>query len=205
MKLYQIAYQGGAKGCPVYVKGTVNHDWEWEDGEPTPQNLTIENTYIFRAKHGYLNFDFNNEIFVSEDFLKLCSHYGMPYRSIPVTVIQSDGTEMSKKYVYCLAMDYRTIIDREKSTFTDHYNLETGTPTKDNRFPGVILVDEITHFVANENLVDGAHIFRCIDLNDHYVCSEEFMHAAIKSKLQGLSFTEINDQFKKRKLGDWGF
>lgn len=197
MKYYELNYKSGERGCPTYLKGDLNHEWEWDEMDPNPEKFEIKNQYVFQAKHTLIELDYWDSNLVSENFVELCKFFGMKYIVVPLKIIQSNKQETQKNFFYLLTSDYKTILDREKSTYVEDTDLETGHPIKDRYFPDIIRYREITRFIIQESLVGRANIFRCIDLNDRYVCSEIFKNEAEKRHLVGIQFVEIDKDFKR--------
>ena len=96
MKYYEVNYKSGAHGCSTYLKGDLNHDWEWDEMDPNPEKFKIENQYVFQAKHTLIELDYLDSNLVSEKFVDLCKIFDMKYITVPVKIVQSNKHETQK-------------------------------------------------------------------------------------------------------------
>jgi len=194
MNYHVINYEPGAPGCPIFLSGLINKDWEWEPLDPTPDKFKISDDYFYRAKHRLIDFDFwSNEIMGSEEFTDLVKDMGGKIRKIPLKIIYPNQTESKKKYFYILWKEWHSMIDLEKSECTPSVDIYTGEKHYDKDFPGVLALREIKKFVLDKNKDPSKHIFKSLDFFNETICSEEFMQECIKRKFKGLSFTPIED------------
>ncbi len=204
MKWYVIEYDDQRKkGCPSYLKGDLSYDWEWDSYDPDPFRFSISKDYVFKARHSFLNFDFwSSGPLVSEDFVGACNMFGASYRLVPVKVIQSGGQEAEKKYFYMLFSGAYEILDYNKSDLLFRTNLETGGVVYRKHFASTPFIYSIYRAVIDERKFSGNHVFRCLDILNKIVCSEDFKGECERRKLLGLRFVEINESFHSIDYGD---
>jgi hypothetical protein len=195
-KYYLITYKSGARGCPTYFHHDLNHDWQWDEFDPDPDKFNVTANYICQAKHKVVNFDFLNNVLVSERFIDLCEKFGLKYRKIAVEMVQSTKVPTEVKYYFLLSKTWAAVLDYEKSKCTVGMDLETGTPLFDNYFPTVPHIEAIQLAVIDEEKVNGLNIFRCIDIESKYVCSERFKAECEEQKLSGIEFVPLDSNFK---------
>lgn len=197
MALFVITYEPGVRGCPLVLKGNLNHDWEWDEHDPDPDKFTISHDYEYRSKNPLIDFDFWNSVAIaSESFVALCNEFGARTRRVPVRIVQSNKEPTTKRYFYLLWKDWLSILDREESDYELDRDLATGEPISDRYFPSVTRCETITRFVVDEAKVKGKHVFKCIDLDDEVVCDDQFRNACFGKKLLGLKFVPI-EEFRK--------
>lgn len=193
---FVIEYQSGPRGCPVYFNYKLNQDWQWDEFDGDPDKFHITGNYICQAKHQVVDFDFLNEVLVSERFVDLCGQFGMKYRKIPVEINQSTKQPTDKKYYFFLAKTWLAILDMERSDCQISKDLETGAVVYNKFFPETPYVEAIKRAVIDEKKVLNHDIFRCIDIEMKYVCSGRFKDACEKKHLLGLKFVPIDEDFK---------
>lgn len=204
MKWYVISFDSHPlKGCPGYLKGELNRDWEWDVYAPNPFDFNISGSYVFKARHKFLDFDFwPSGPLVSEKFVEICGKFGSDYRLIPVKIIQSNGQETEKKYFYILFNNGYEILDYDQSELLFRTDLKSGEITYRKHFPKTPFVYSIYRAVLDEKKFSGMHIFRCVDLANKLVCSNDFKFECENRNLLGLKFIEINESFHSIDYGD---
>ncbi|WP_354335508.1 MULTISPECIES: DUF1629 domain-containing protein [unclassified Undibacterium] len=196
MNYYVIEYLGGDRGCPDYLKGTLNKDFQWEAYDPDVDKFVIDAEYEFRAKHTAIDLDFWDGLLCSENFTALCREFGLEMRLIPVKIIQSNKIETQKKYFYVLVKDYLSILDVEQSNFRIDLDMETSQPVYDRFFPDQVRYEAIYKFIVDSKKVGSAGIFKCLDIGAKFVCNQLFKDACNNRKLLGLKFTPIDESFQ---------
>lgn len=193
---YVISYRPGESGCPEYFDGDLNLPWEWDEYDPGIDKVEVRHDYIYQARHDFIDFDYCDEYLVSARFARLCREFGMSERSVPVSIVQSNGAATRKDYVFMLSGDHLSILDEARSDYVVARQLETGEVVRDRYVPDVVHYDSIARFVVDPGRVGGRQVFRCIDLGRKYVCSESFKAACIEREMSGLAFTPIDEQFR---------
>jgi hypothetical protein len=189
---YVISYDDSAKGCPVLLKGDLNHDWQWNIIDTTTHHLPLKFEYEYKSKNPFINFDFwNNNIIASENFTTLCDSFGAKTWQISLRIQQSNKQFTDKTYYYLLWQDWLSILDFEKSEYEIDRDLATGEAIYSKHFPDVMQCESITKFVVNEKKAIEKHVFCCIDLDGEVVCDEVFRAACIEKKLIGLKFIPL--------------
>jgi len=196
MNYYVIEYVGGARGCPEYLKGTLNKDFQWEAYDPDVDKFVINENYEYAAKHLVIDLDFWDGLLCSENFVNLCKDFGLRMRLVPVKLTQSNKKETTKRYFYVLVKDYLSILDSTNSIYKIELDMETKEPVYDRYFPNQVRYEAIYKFVIDPTKVNNAAIFKCLDINAKFVCSEEFKKSCEDRNLLGLKFTPIDENFQ---------
>lgn len=204
MKWYIVGYDSHrGKGCPAYLKGDLNHSWEWNKYDPDPYKYSISDDYIFNARHSFLDFDFwDGGPLVSEKFVEICKGFGVEFRLVPVRMIQSGGGETKKKYFYMLFSGRYEILDYEASDLKFDTDLRTGAVRYHKYSPCTPFVYSVYKAVIDESKISGRHIFKCLDFSRDIVCSEVFKAECESSQLNGIRFIEIDDCYREIGNGD---
>ena len=196
MQLFVISYKAGAKGCPVLLKGVLNHDWTWDEFDPDPDKFNITLNYEYRSKNPLIDFDFWNDFRIGSDaFCELCDSFGTYVRRVPQKIIQSNGKPTVKKYNYLLWRDWLSIIDTEKSDYEISRDPRTGEIEYDKYFSEIPFYEEITRFIPNLDKIGKKSVFKCVDIHCEVVCTETFRDACIERGFLGLDFIPI-EEFK---------
>lgn len=196
MNYFVIEYKGGGRGCPGYLKGDLNFDLEWDPLDPNIEKICPTKKYEFRAKHSLIELDFWDGLLCSDRFLDLCVDYGMNLKRVPVRMIQSNGSVAGKTYSYVLTSDYISILDEANSEYLDAISLESGLPVRDRYFGEYTRKEKITKFKISPDKAGGRDVFRCLDIDDKFVCSERFRNACQEHGLLGMDFISIDEGFK---------
>lgn len=200
---YLVEYKGGSLGCPIFLEGEENNEWEWEIYDPNPSKFEITKSYEFKITDNGLNeleLDYagSPRRFVSERFIKLCDELNVLYRSVPVAVYLSSGIETRKKYFYFLSAQWASLVNQQRS----EYKLEEDVPGSgaDNKYyAGVKNYAWIKKLVVSENV--GLDFFWCAEFMQH-ACSERFMKKAQSLRLQGIEYIPLDDSFRYDPWGD---
>ncbi|MBD9417392.1 hypothetical protein IB234_22750 [Pseudomonas sp. PDM16] len=203
MRWYIVDYDiSGKKGCPPYLKGELNHDWEWDDYDPDPFKFEISDDYVFKARHNFLNFDFwDSGPLVSERFVKICERFGVAFRLVPVRMIQSGGEEAEKKYYYILLDGQYGALDYKESKLKFYTDLRTGEVLYRKHCPTIPRIISVYRAVIDNERILGKHIFKCVDFSGKLVCSEEFKVECEENSLLGVKFIEIDEGFQYLGVG----
>lgn len=197
MSLYVIDYGPEQRGCPLLLRGDINHDWEWDTYDPDPFKFAITNEYVYRSKHPLIDFDFwNDNSIASGRFVDICHKNNARVRTVPLQILQSNKKPAAKDYCYLLWADWLSIIDFEASDITWDRDLETGEIIHDRYFPQVPRCEAIRRFVVDPAKLDGRQVFKCIDLDFDLVCTEKFRADCERAGLVGLDFKPIESYQK---------
>jgi hypothetical protein len=196
-KFYIVEYAGGSSGCPIYLAGEENCDWEWETYDPEPDKYVIKNKHIFQCTDlddVDLDFDYigSPRRFVSHKFIEMCDLLGVKYRAVPVEVRLANGGKPSKDYFFYLAAEWAALLDEEKSEFSLEKNLTTGEVSVNKFYPGAHCYNWIKKFSVRNGL--DRDFFWCSELMEH-ACSQRFVDESIKKGLKGLNFIPIDEHF----------
>jgi hypothetical protein len=202
-EFYLIEYQAGELGCPVFLAGDENADWEWDIYDPYPWKYTITKSYEFRSTDDdlrELELDYAGSpcSFVSEEFLKVCDTLGAAYRSVPVTVYMADGSKARKKYYYFLSAQWASLVDDQESTYAIERNL-AGDSAEHKYYGGIKNYAWISNLVVKKDI--DLDFFWCAEFMRH-TCSKRFVEMAMIASLKGLKFIPLNSYFKYDPWGD---
>lgn len=203
-EFYMLEYQGGEKGCPIFLEGTESHDWEWEIYDPNPCQVSIEHDYIFSitdkdVEELELDYAGSPSRFVSAEFLEVCNSVGALYRAVPVTVYLATGAEAQKKYFYFLTMQWESLLDESASSYSLELSSDSNTPAMNKFYPGAHSYNWIEKFVVRKGI--ESDIFWCSEIMEH-VCSQRFVDESIRRKFKGIRFIALDDSFKYDPWGD---
>lgn len=197
MSLYVIEYGPEQRGCPLVLRGDLNHDWEWDTYDPDPFQFVITHDYVYRVKHALIDFDFWNEKSIaSSRFVEICQRHDARIRTVPLEIIQSNKKRTDKDYCYLLWADWLSILDFDASDITLDRELENGAVIHHRQFPSVPRCEAIRRFVVDPAKLDGRQVFKCIDLDFDLVCTEKFRTDCEQAGLVGLDFKPIESYQK---------
>ena len=196
-KFYKLCYQPDGFGCPHYLSGEYNvESFEWENFEPNPDRLTIQNTYTFNVTDdeiNTLNFDFYGDVapIVSNEFIAICDALNVKRRIVPLQ-LSLNGTIWNGKVLnLLLPCQSEQLLDRVRSEFAEERVVETGAVMMNRIHPGVHVYAWIKRF---STLPTNADLFWCIELLEICV-SEKFKRLALANNLHGLKFIPIDESF----------
>jgi hypothetical protein len=196
-QFYVVEYAGGSRGCPIYLAGEENCEWEWEFYDPEPHKYVIKNKHIFQCADlddTYLDFDYigSPRGFVSDKFVEVCEHLGVKYRKVPVEVRLANGEKPSKDYFFYLAAEWAALLDEDRSDFSLERDLYTGNVSINKFYPGAHCYNWIKRFSVRSGL--DVDFFWCSELMEH-ACSQRFVNESLKKGLKGLKFIPIDEHF----------
>ena len=178
-----------ARGCPQYLAGDLNHDWQWDHFDPNPDRFAVTVAYEYRAKHTVVDFDYGMDGWlVSERFAQVCRAAGMAVRCIPVKMLQSSREEAHKSYVFMLTSTWLPVLDMERSEYTVDKDLATGEPIFDKYFPGVPHLEAIAKAAVDPRKMKNFGIVRAVDVKGRHVCTAAFKRECERQRLLGVRF-----------------
>jgi hypothetical protein len=197
MNLYVVTYRADEHGCPLVLKGDLNHDWEFDTFDPNPESAEIRHSYTLRSKNPLIDFDFWNDRSIgSARFVEICRRHDAQIRTVPLAIIQSNKKRTAKDYFYVLWSDWLSIIDLDASDITLDRDLETGQVIHHRQFPAVPRCEAVRHFVVDPARLTDRQVFKCIDLDFELVCTEKFRDDCEAAGLSGLDFQPL-DSFQR--------
>ncbi|AYN96134.1 hypothetical protein EAW52_20295 [Pseudomonas sp. LTJR-52] len=196
-KFYILNYEADGLSNP-YMLGSIGtpEKWEWQLYEPSPEKIKINESYtldITESNIENIGFDYyeNPEVIVSSRFLDICNKFSVPYRAIPLKIINK-GKEISSSYFYFLPGKSIEAMDKRYSEFTVSKDDRTGDFLKSEIWPNIELYDEIKKFVPKCDI--SLDLFRCIE-NLKIIVSERFKLEAEKNKIIGISYETLDDSY----------
>lgn len=195
-KHYVLEYDnsGTQRGVPKLLRGTLNHDWQWDESDPDPEKFQITADYEYRAKHSVVDFDYSEDgILVSENFADLCEEFGMVLRRIPVRMIQSDGGPAKKRYCFALTSTWVSAVDFERAGYVVGKSIETGEPYFEKHLTEVPHVESIDKLVIDDAKIGALGIVRAVDVVSKHVCTEAFKRECERRKLLGIRFVAADE------------
>ncbi|KTB95995.1 MULTISPECIES: Imm43 family immunity protein [Pseudomonas] len=198
LNFYVIEYKSDNEGCPVFLDGVENCDWEWTIYDPAPYKFTITKNYEFRIVDKdveFLELDYSGSParFVSQQFLNVCDALGAEYRSVPVKVYLANGVETRKDYFYFLSAQWESLLDESKSEYSLELDMESGKPTVNKFYPKANCYNWINKFTTKRNI--ESDIFWCSELME-LVCSQRFVDESVQCDLKGINFVPINEEYR---------
>lgn len=192
MSLYVIEYGPEQRGCPLVLRGDLNHDWEWDTYGPDPFHFAITHDYVYRVKHALIDFDFRNEKSIaSSHFVEIGRRHDARTRTVPLEIIQSNKKRTEKDYCYLLWADWLSILDFDASDITLDRELETGALIHHRQFPSVPRCEAIRRFVVDPAKLDGRQVFKCINPGFRFGLYGEIPRHCEQAGLIGLQFRPI--------------
>lgn len=197
-KLFFVSYQADSNGCPTFTGGrhfkddkyTGEHEWDFND--PNPFNFKIKSNYGLEMQEEFIDLDFSDNIYVSENFLKLLDRFNIKYRAIPYEIILNNNKKPNKNYYVLLLFGRYFLLDKEKSDYViakDFYTGQQLFSRFDNKEP---VYEKISKFVIRDILVP--ELFICAE-NNKLMCTNDFKKSAEENNLKGLSFIDIGTRY----------
>ncbi|MBC3952035.1 imm11 family protein [Pseudomonas folii] len=195
---YVLEYESVDEGCPVFLEGVANTDWEWTIYDPAPYKFTITKNHEFRVTDKdvkVLDLDYSGSPtnLVSQHFLNVCDTLEAKYRSVPVKVNLANGAETSKDYFYFLSAQWESLLDESKSEYSLELNMESGKPAVNKFYPNANCYNWISKFITKNNI--EADIFWSSELME-LVCSKRFVDKAAQCGLKGLNFVPLDEEYR---------
>lgn len=195
---YVLEYESVDEGCPIFLEGVANADWEWTIYDPYPYKFTITKNHEFRVTDKevkVLDLDYSGSPtnLVSQQFLNVCDTLGAQYRSVPVKVYLANGAETNKDYFYFLSAQWESLLDESKSEYSLELNMESGKPATNKFYPKANCYNWISKFITKDNI--EADIFWCSELME-LVCSKRFVDEAARCGLKGTRFVSLDEEYR---------
>ncbi|MXN79755.1 hypothetical protein GR157_34160 [Burkholderia sp. 4701] len=201
---YVVKYRPGGAGCPPYLSGEMNRaEWEWPMYVADPFGVDVKHEYIFTLSDPSISVDFDfygtQTNYVSKEFLTVCDSMGVRYRAIPINIVRDAKPAGQKSYSIFLPADHKSLLDRQKSEYSEDRDLETKEVAENKLFPGTPMYSWIKRFVPREDC--SANLFRCTETME-LVCSRDFKVHVERSALTGIDFVPIDESYSYDPWGE---
>ncbi|MFJ4065894.1 imm11 family protein [Pseudomonas sp. NPDC089996] len=164
---------------------------------PTENPKNLNNEYQVKAEIEFLNADYLPDQFLaSRKFIDLCDELDVKtiHRKVEINGLQGS----IQNYFFFAPAERISLLDESRSEFSRETDKHTGRPAisseEDGQFP---VYEAIDLFMT---LPSSAHLFFCRELKE-LVCSKEFQTRFIETRMKGISFESIDNDFR---YSPWG-
>ncbi|WP_406807233.1 Imm43 family immunity protein [Burkholderia semiarida] len=203
-RFFVVKYRAGDSGCPPYLSGELNRDeWEWPMYVADPFGVDVKHEYIFTLSDSSVSIDFDfygaQTNYVSKEFLVACEKLGVRYRAIPISIVASGKPAGNKVYSIFLPADHESLLDRQRSNYSEDRDLETKEVAENKLFPGTPMYSWIKNFIPRDDC--ASNLFRCTETME-LVCSQEFKSEVERCALKGIEFLPIDESYSYDPWGE---
>ncbi|WP_321790361.1 hypothetical protein [Burkholderia pyrrocinia] len=203
-RFYVVKYRAEDAGCPSYLSGELNREeWEWPVYVADPFGVDVKHEYVLALSDSSISVDFDfygtQTNYVSKEFLTVCESVGVRYRAIPIDIVRSAKSVGQKIYSIFLPADHESLLDRQKSEYSEDRDLETKEVAENKLFPGTPMYGWIKRFIPRDDC--SVNLFRCTETME-LVCSHEFKVEAERYALKGIDFLPIDESYSYDPWGE---
>lgn len=203
-RFYVVKYRAGDAGCPPYLSGELNREeWEWSMYVADPFGIDVKHEYVLELSDPSISVDFDfygaQTNYVSKEFLTVCEGMGVRWRAIPINIVINAKPVSQKIYSIFLPADHESLLDREKSEYSEGRDLETKEVAENKLFPGTPVYSWIKNFIPREKC--SANLFRCTETLE-LVCSRDFKAQVERYALKGIEFVPIDESYSYDPWGE---
>lgn len=168
-----------------------------------PFGVDVKHEYVFVLSDPSISIDFDfygtQTNYVSKEFLAACENLGVRYRAIPISII-ADGKSAGKKaYSIFLPADHESLLDRQRSDYSEDRDLETKGVAENKLFPGTPMYSWIKRFIPRDDC--SSNLFRCTETME-LICSQEFKAEVERCALKGIDFLPIDENYSYDPWGE---
>ncbi|WP_343727074.1 hypothetical protein [Burkholderia seminalis] len=203
-RFFVVKYRAGDPGCPPYLSGELNRaEWEWPMYVADPFGVDVKHEYIFTLSDPSISIDFDfygtQTNYVSKEFLAACEKLGVRYRVVPIGIVAGGKPAGNKAYSIFLPADHESLLDRQKSDYSEDRDLETKEVAENKLFPGTPMYSWIKTFIPRDDCT--SNLFRCTETME-LVCSQEFKSEVERCALKGIDFSPIDESYSYDPWGE---
>ncbi len=200
---YIVKYHPDGEGVPYFM------DKEWMPELPDydihikpPLLNNFVSKYSLKAKSHKLNGDYLLEDdLISSDFYELCKKLSIKCICIPVDIHLMRNKLPEKKYFLFFNLNYLSVLDQGKSTFTISRDIYDGKPnTPEDKGVDKVYYDKIDNFHVIEGIEE--HLFFCSDIM-RPICSLFFKQEFVRLGLSGVEFIAIDENYRYDAWEGW--
>ncbi|PFH20315.1 Imm43 family immunity protein [Burkholderia sp. JKS000303] len=203
-RFYVVKYRAGDAGCPPYLSGELNRDeWEWPMYVADPFGVDVKHEYVFALSDPSISIDFDfygaQTNYVSREFLTVCEKTEVRYRAIPINIVGNKKSAGKKIYSIFLPADHESLLDRQKSEYSEDRDLETKEVSENKLFSGIPMYSWIKKFIPRDDC--SSNLFICEETMG-LVCSQTFKAEVERCALKGIDFLPIDENYSYDPWGE---
>lgn len=193
---FSLKYSPNGQGVPYFIDKDWTPelpDYDFYNFPPCVSDFLTK--YDVKIKETKLDGDYllEDEL-VSDDFRILCEELDVKCICIPVNVRLQRNKTPEKKYNLFFLTAYISILDQGNSVFNISIDPETGKLNNpEERGLHKVFYDSIDLFKIREDI--NEHLFFCNEIAAP-VCSSDFKEEYENRGLTGITFIEIDDDYK---------
>lgn len=154
-----------------------------------PFGVDVKHEYVFALSDPSISIDFDfygaQTNYVSREFLTVFEKTEVRCRAIPINIVGNKKSAGKKIYSIFLPADHESLLDRQKSEYSEDRDLETKEVSENKLFSGIPMYSWIKKFIPRDDC--SSNLFICEETME-LVCSQTFKAEVERCVLKGIDF-----------------